>query len=81
LAKMLKKHTKTVAFFNPWAFFNALSHTQELHMQHTKPLQSRPEFAMCIYYVQFQYSSLHCFDSSVDLRILVKIKGVPWHFF
>jgi hypothetical protein len=27
--------------------------------------------------VQFQHSSLLCFESSVDLHTLVKIKGVP----
>jgi hypothetical protein len=29
-------------------FFNALSHTQELHEQHTKPLKSRLESAVCM---------------------------------
>jgi hypothetical protein len=41
-AKFLRQK-KTVPFFNSKAFFNALSHTLELHEQHTKPLHPRQE--------------------------------------
>jgi hypothetical protein len=57
-----------------------LCHTTELHVQHTKPLQSRL-FLLCVY-VQFQHSSLNCgFGSSVDLQILVKNRGCCLTFF
>jgi hypothetical protein len=32
-------------------FFNAVSHTPELNMEHTKPLQARPESVVCLYAV------------------------------
>jgi hypothetical protein len=42
------RQQKIVIFFNSWAFFNALSHTADLHVQHTNLLQSRPESAVCM---------------------------------
>jgi hypothetical protein len=40
VAKMLRQQ-KTVSFVNFSAFFNALSHNPELHVQHSKPLLPR----------------------------------------
>jgi hypothetical protein len=64
--------------FHFWGIFqHCLTHyNSELHMQHTKPLQSKPEPAvrMCA----FQHSSLHCFGScSIDELYHVQTKGVP----
>jgi hypothetical protein len=47
MAKMLRQQ-KTVTFVNFSAFFNALSHTPELHLQGTKPLQSMLPSAECM---------------------------------
>jgi hypothetical protein len=69
---------KKVLFFNLRKMFNALSHTPELHMQHTKPLQSRLESAVCVCAISVvKLSSLLYFGSSFDWQNLVKIKGVP----
>jgi hypothetical protein len=62
VGKMLRQQ-KTVTSFPSLVFFKTLSHTSELHLQHTKPLQSRLGFVrLC----KFYYSSLHCFSSIVD---------------
>jgi hypothetical protein len=37
VAKLLMRQ-KSVKCINFWVFFNTLSHTSELHMQHTKKL-------------------------------------------
>jgi hypothetical protein len=46
--KNLLWQQKTVTFFNLRAVFNSLSHTPELHVQHTKPLQPRLESVVCL---------------------------------
>jgi hypothetical protein len=48
VAKMLRQQ-KTITISNSRAFFNALSHTPELHVQHTKPLQSRSDSAVRVW--------------------------------
>jgi hypothetical protein len=68
-------YQETVAFFNLWAFFNALSHIPRLHVE---LLQSRLKFGCAC--VQFQYFSFQCLGSSDDLHNLVEINDVPWHF-
>jgi hypothetical protein len=58
VAKMLRQQ-KTVSFFSTRKRSPVLSHILEVHMQHTKSLQSRPEFDVC--------------DSVCNLRILACI--------
>jgi hypothetical protein len=63
VAKMLEQQ-KRVTFFNSRAFSNALvTHYRVAHAAHKS--------------LQFQHSNLCCFDISVDLKKIVKIKGVP----
>jgi hypothetical protein len=40
------------------SIFNTLSHTPELHVQHTKLLQSRPESAVCLCAILELYPAL-----------------------
>jgi hypothetical protein len=62
--------------FPLFSVFNALSHTPEVHMQHTKSLQSRLESVVCVCVCNFSIPAC-IVGSEIDLKNLEKIKGVP----
>jgi hypothetical protein len=82
VAKLLKQQ-KTVTFSNLYAFFNALSHAPELHVQHTRPLQSWPEFAVYVFVLavgSIYKIMFNPFTTSCENALSLSVPGDPAPF-